>query len=618
MSISKININDYYREKLKGKDLSIPRDKSWKLIRKRNKSRLDITALSEGNEVMSYGEMFQKFDETAKAFSALGLSRSNNSRVLVLMPNVKETAIVDYALDMTGAVCDFVDPTTGSDKIERYIQDEGITDIISLDLLYAQNLAKDVRRLKSQFGVKNIVLYNSSFMSSQLPKKIRGFGKVLHLANRFNKNVVRIEDALNNSLYQQIDYDTLDVDALSLITHTSGTTTGMGKPIPISDFNRNALVMQHDFADLVFEPSMKILHFIPYFAAYGAVNTTHLGFCQGMELMQVTLFRPEDFGKYLLMYKPNIVMANHPAWVSMLKDASLDGADLSFLKKAVSGGTPTVASDEEKINEFFASHGANIVLTKGHGLSQLCGCGSFTLDEYNHIGGMGVPLPLTTYLIRNPETLEIEKENGENITGEALINGPSLTSGILDGKVVVPTEVIDGVRYLPTKDIVTKLADGSLKFVERMDRMFNRKDAYNVYPANIERLISSFPEVSDCIIVPKYDEEQCGNVPAVYVKLSEKFKNIDLEDFVTRYVKEYFIDAKDNDIYRANFRDIPEVWTFVEDIPKNTMGKHALHEIAENGIDGVSVNLHIDSSNMGVSNFKVIYPDKNSKQMIKK
>lgn len=601
-----MNINDYYAEVLKGKDLSIPNVKSWKLIKDRNSARQDNIALSEDDKNITYGEMFESCDNMAKAFSALGMSRSNNSRVLVLMPNVAETASIDYALDMTGAVCDFIDPTTGSEKIERYITEENITDIISLDLLYAQNLKNINAKLKNDLGIRNIVLTHSAFMLSQMPRKIQTLGGIVHFANKFDRRVLRLEDVLRNSRYQQIDYDQAGVDELSLITHTSGTTTGMGKPIPISDYNRNALITQHDLANLVFEPGKKILHFIPYFAAYGSVNTTHLGFCQGMELVQLPLFKPEDFGKYLLKYKPNIVLANHPAWVSVLKDPNLNNVDLSFLEKAVSGGTPTIPGDEERINAFFSQHGSKAILTKGHGLSQLCGCGTFTLDDYNEVGSMGVPLPLTTYRLRNPETKEFIEESNFPIVGEAMVSSPNLTSGVLDGKVVVPTEIIDGVRYLPTKDIVRKNSDGSLEFIERLDRMFNRKDAYNIYPINIERLISSFPEVEDSVVVSRYDENQNGNVPVVYVKLNDGFEELDLESFVMDKVKTYFVDSKKNDSYIANFRDIPETWVFVEAIPKNTMGKHAIGQIVSNGIDGTAINLHIDADNMGVKNFGIV------------
>ena len=42
--IKKLNINDYYKELLEGKDLRIPQEKSWKLIKDRNKGREDNIA----------------------------------------------------------------------------------------------------------------------------------------------------------------------------------------------------------------------------------------------------------------------------------------------------------------------------------------------------------------------------------------------------------------------------------------------------------------------------------------------------------------------------------------------------------------------------------------------
>lgn len=618
MKVNNLQIREYYKQLLQDKDLSLPTEKSWELVQKNNRNRLDYIALSEDEKKITYAEMFEEWRKSAKAYSALGISRNNNSRALVIMPNVASTAIIDYALDMTGAVCDFIDPTTSSDKIIQYIIGENITDIIALDLLFEQNFRKVLPKLKRELGIRNIVLYHETFMNRQLPKKIQRFSAVTHQINRFERDVKRIEDVLRGSQYEQIDYDTLTSDAMSLITHTSGTTTGIGRPIPITDFNRNALLKQHDLAGLVFEPGQKMLHFIPYFASYGAVNTAHLGLYQGMNLQQLPLFQPENFSQYLLRYKPNIVLANDPAWMSLLNDEKLKNADLSFLEQPVSGGTPTDSDKEIELNTFFATHGVNSKLKKGHGLSELCGCGSYTIDGYNHIGGMGVPLPLTTYLIRDTNTGKIIQTTGtDTITGEALINSPNMSSGELDGKKLLTIETIDGKKYLATKDVVRMNPDGSLEFVERLDRMFSRKDAYNIYPINIEKLLDSFEEVEESIVVPKHIKETNSNVPHAYVKLKPEYEDIDLEDFILRKVNEYFIGAKDNHLYRANFRDIPECWTFVDAIPKNTIGKPNLHLVQENGIEGVTIDLAIESDNTGVKSMKIKYPEDSQKVKIK-
>lgn len=616
MSINKININDYYSKMLVGKDLSIPEVKSWRLIKDRNLARQDNVALSEDDKNITYGEMFESWDSMAKAFSALGMSRSNNSRVLVLMPNVAETASIDYALDMTGAVCDFIDPTTGSEKIERYVAEENITDIISLDLLYAQNLKSINDKLKNELGIRNIVLTHSAFMLSQMPRKIQTLGGIVHFANKFDRKVLRLEDVLRNSRYQQIDYDQTGVDELSLITHTSGTTTGMGKPIPISDYNRNALIKNYELANFGYEPGMTMMHFIPYFAGYGANNTVGLGLSQGLNLQQIPLFSPGQFGYYLDKLKSNIILANTPCWLNLCNNPQYQNIDLSYLTYASSGGTPTSKEDEEKINDFLISHGSKVLLTKGYGLSELCGCCIVTIDGYNSIGSVGVKLPLNDVILRDNSTGLILPETGY-VRGEALVHSESMTSGYLDGNQIVQTINIDGKEYLATKDVLERNEFGEYSYVERIDRMFQRYDAYNVYPLQVENLFKALDEVEECVVVPSYDEEKSGNVPKAYVKLHPgKFIQAP-EEFLYSFINNAFLKNKMSDVYNANFRDIPHEIVFVDEIPTNTMLKPDYHRILGEGLVGDTYNVLVQEDNMNVYGINVVCANKNKQKTLK-
>lgn len=616
MSINKININDYYSKLLAGKDLSIPDVKSWKLIRDRNLARHDNVALSEDDKNITYGEMFESWDSMAKAFSALGMSRSNNSRVLVLMPNVAETASIDYALDMTGAVCDFIDPTTGPEKIEKYVTEENITDIISLDLLYAQNLKSINDKLKNELGIRNIVLTHSAFMLSQMPRKIQTLGGIVHFANKFDRRVLRLEDVLRNSRYQQIDYDQAGVDELSLITHTSGTTTGMGKPIPISDYNRNALIKNYELANFGYEPGMTMMHFIPYFAGYGANNTVGLGLSQGLNLQQIPLFSPGQFGYYLDKLKSNIILANTPCWLNLCNNPQYQNIDLSYLTYASSGGTPTSKEDEEKINDFLISHGSKVLLTKGYGLSELCGCCIVTIDGYNSIGSVGVKLPLNDVILRDNSTGLILPETGY-VRGEALVHSESMTSGYLDGNQVVQTINIDGKEYLATKDVLERNEFGEYSYIERIDRMFQRYDAYNVYPLQVENLFKALDEVEECVVVPSYDVEKSGNVPRAYVKLHPGKVIQAPEEFLYSFINNAFLKNKMSDVYNANFRDIPHEIIFVDEIPNNTMLKPDYHRIVSEGLTGDTYKVLVQEDNMNVYGVEVVGAKKNKQKTLK-
>lgn len=592
------NINDFYKEILKGKDVSIPNIKSWELIKEKNKNNSDLIALSEADKKITYGEMFDNFEKNAKAFSSLGINRHNNSRVLVLMPNVAETCYIDYALDMTGAVCDFIDPTSSYDKVKKYVENEKITDIISLDLMFLKTLYNKRKELKEKYGIKNMIIYHSDFMTKVLPRSIRIYSELINKV--IDKKVLKMENIINDSRYENITYDHLDSKNLSLITHTSGTTTGIGKPITLTDYNRNALAKQYELACFNYKPGMKMMHFIPYFASYGSVNTTNLGLVEGMELMEIPLFSPDKFAEILLKLKPNIVLANTPCWLNLIKSSYAQNADLSFLTYASSGGMNTSVEDEEKINDFLKKHNASVALTKGYGLSELGGCSVTTIDGFNKVGSPGVPLPLVDIKIRNLETNCFEKLYEKDVQGEAFIHTETMTSGILDDKRIIDIKEIDGKNYLPTKDVLKIYKNGFVEYIERIDRMFPRYDGYNVYPRPIEEYIKKDSRVNNCVIVPLFDSEKNGMVPRVYIEEKEIIE--DKNKFIKNIIDNFLI--KSIGEYKANFRDIPHSWVF-DNIPKNTMGKDDYYSLKNGLIQGEEYKIIIIENNMNVKSISV-------------
>lgn len=604
------NINDFYKEILKGKDVSIPNIKSWELIKEKNKNNSDLIALSEADKKITYGEMFDNFEKNAKAFSSLGINRHNNSRVLVLMPNVAETCYIDYALDMTGAVCDFIDPTSSYDKVKKYVENEKITDIISLDLMFLKTLHNKRKELKEKYGIKNMIIYHSDFMTKVLPRSIRIYSELINKV--IDKKVLKMENIINDSRYENITYDHLDSKNLSLITHTSGTTTGIGKPITLTDYNRNALAKQYELACFNYKPGMKMMHFIPYFASYGSVNTTNLGLVEGMELMEIPLFSPDKFAEILLKLKPNIVLANTPCWLNLIKSSYAQNADLSFLTYASSGGMNTSVEDEEKINDFLKKHNASVALTKGYGLSELGGCSVTTIDGFNKVGSPGVPLPLVDIKIRNLETNCFEKLYEKDVQGEAFIHTETMTSGILDDKRIIDIKEIDGKNYLPTKDVLKIYKNGFIEYIERIDRMFPRYDGYNVYPRPIEDHIKKDSKVNNCVIVPLFDSEKNGMVPRIYIEEKELIE--DKDKFIENIINNFFM--KSIGEYKANFRDIPHSWIFAN-IPKNTMGKDDYYSLKNGLIQGEEYKIIIAENNMNVKSISIQKVNNKTKKLFK-
>mgnify|MGYP003295343894 CR=1 FL=1 len=154
------------------------------------------------------------------------------------------------------------------------------------------------------------------------------------------------------------------------------------------------------------EPNDKALHILPYFAAFGLVGVVHGGLCHNNNLIQIPEFSPANLGRLILKHKPETIIGPPTWFLNLVKDPVLKGADLSFVKMITYGGDSMEPEDEIRVNEFLKSHNCKAKLTKGHGMSETCGCASYATGDYNILGSMGIPMPNSIYTIVNPETKE--------------------------------------------------------------------------------------------------------------------------------------------------------------------------------------------------------------------
>lgn len=605
--MSEKNVFEHYKDTI-GDYREIKPQKSWEYLEEKNKNRLDNVALSEDDNEITYGELFEEWKKVAKMLSGYGVTKENNSRLLVIMPNLIKMNLFDYGADMTGSIVSFPDPTIDYEQVKKYIEQEKITDVVSLDLLFAKSMMGKEEELKKDFGINNIFIVHDKYFSSLMPKKYQYLSSVLNFKNRLDKNIVRFDDAIRNTRYSQIKYDNSSEDEItkntSLITHTSGTTTGVGKPIPLSDHNRNSLVNHYELAKFNYQPGMTMLHFIPYFAGYGAVNTVHLGLSQGLELQEIPLFNPNNFGMYVLKYKPNIVLATSACWLSLINDSKYSNIDLSHFVYASTGGSPMTTDEETKINAFLKSHGSKVPLTKGYGLSEMGGCSIVTIDGYNKIGSPGVIMPGVNVKIKTSSG-EIKDVGTEEVQGELLLNSDTLSCGELDEKKIIRTVYIDGKRYLETKDEVHIDSIGNVTYLGRKDGMFQRYDCYNIYPLQLESLFKSYPFIKNVSVVSTYSESDNGIVPKVIIELVSEYNDVPKEEIIDEIIKDSFLSFKHVSEYKANFRDLPRVWDFVLKMPTNTMGKNDLHALQNDLYESGRYVINVEEDNMSIRNYSI-------------
>ena len=610
---------------------SVPQLKIVDYMKHKNAGNTQKIAMDYYGKKIEYGDLFEKIDQAAKVLSALGVKEGE--RILFLVPNIPETAYLMYAASKIGAICDFIDPrpdtidvTTSAKKTFDLIINEKIDHIVSLDLCYLAMLKPVESELKN-IGIDNVLLLsadNSMDFSSKLNylKQYKylndaGIRKMFNVIKEQKKMSELVKKAKKQANIELLDYsdfvrDCRYVEApiakynpnrMAVITHTSGTS-GKPKPIPLTDENLNAYNEQTYFAHMPVSTGDKAIHMLPYFAAYGLVNVLHAGFCHGNELIEIPEFSPTDFGKLIVKKKPNIVIGA-PTWIlSLLKDPSLSNEDLSFLKMLTYGGDTLSIKDEMDINEFLKNHGATISVTKGHGMSELSGCSSFAVGEYNNLGGLGIPMPNTTYGVVNPETKEPLRfdEDGNPLIGELIVSSKTATPGILDGKIYVPKKDYDGKEYILTNDIAKMYPDGKMELLSRNDRAFTRYDGYKVKTYEVEKIIEQNDSVRNCVIIPFVDETKFdgNNVMAVIVSDETVSSEEEKLELAKKIVLECFIKNASSSI-----RQIPAKIRFVDEYPVTSNGKIDYKNLLTETENVGEIDIVVNETNMNIDSISL-------------
>ena len=589
---------------------------------------------------MLYGELYENIDYASRALTALGVKK--NDRIMYLMPNIPETAYLMYGTTQIGAVADYVDPRPDSvdlkisaKKILDLFVEEKSNYIIALDQCYLA-MIKPIEKELKELGIENIVVVSASDSmdlkaTANYMLETANFEGLKGLKNKLanmKKMDELIKEARKDSIIKVIDYKNLVRDSryvsfekmgyepnkLDLIVHTSGTSSPKPKAIPLTNDNLNSYVHQTFGANMVMNEGDKALHMLPYFAAYGVVDVTHAGLCHGNNLIQIPEFSPANLGKLIKIYKPQIIIGTPTWFLNLMKDKNIKNVDLEFLKMITYGGDTMEYQDEIAVNEFLKAHNCNSKITKGHGMSEICGCASFAIDDYNIPRTMGIPMPSMTYGIVDPETKKLIKfEDGQDeIEGELIISGPTVTSGILDGKVIVPHYEYDDMDFILTRDIAKMNRDGIMEFLERKDRSFTRFDGFKVKPHELENMLKQDPRIKYCVVSPYFDEEKMGNMSMATIVLNSKEELCDSEkcEIVNDILNKYFI--KNSNV---SSRQIPTMFKFKDELPQTKMAKIDYNAIINEGITGDEVEVVLEETNISIGDIQIL-PPKN-KKMIK-
>ena len=117
-------------------------------------------------------------------------------------------------------------------------------------------------------------------------------------------------------------------------------------------------------------------------------------------------------------------------------------------------------------------------------------------------------------------------ENGE--VGELFLKTPSSMNSYWHDSKNTKKFLVDG--WLKTEDLARKDEEGLFRLAGRTNEMFVR-GGYNVYPQEVESVLSSHPKIEQMVLIPK-PHDTLGQTGVAFVVPSHSEENPTLEDLV--------------------------------------------------------------------------------------
>lgn len=350
----------------------------------------------------------------------------------------------------------------------------------------------------------------------------------------------------------------LQMEDIHLIIHTGGTT-GLPKGGLISHKGE----MFNSFSEICtwgLRYDDKALILLPLFHTGGwNLLTLPLLHCGGTIYIN-RAYDPAKTIEVVQSEKITYLFGAATIFRMMVEQPAFRDADFSSIKWVMAGAAPTPLN----IMQEFWNKGIKFVL--GYGMTEAGPNNLSTPPQFvpqevieEKYASVGKPFYLTQVKLIDDDDNEI---TAPNTPGELLWAGPQIFCGYWGNEAETKTTLVDG--WVHTGDMATFDEDGFYYIVGRKKNMFI-SGGENVFPPEIESALYEIEAVREVCVIGVPDEKW-GEVGKAVVSLKPGM-TIDKAGILAQ------LNGK-----LARYK-IPRYVTFVDDIPKNNVGKIVVHQI---------------------------------------
>jgi len=503
---------------------------------------------------------FAQVDSLSQAFAAYlqGLGLVKGDRVAIMMPNMPQYPVAVAGILRAGFVVVNVNPLYTARELEHQLKDSGAKAIVIIE-----NFATTLQQCVAQTSVKHVVLTAMGDLLGLLKGALVNY-VVRHVRKMVPPfqlpGAVRFNEAVARGTRGSLKRPELQPDDMAVLQYTGGTT-GVSKGAVLLHRNILANVLQSEAWN---QPVMSrvpageqptAVCALPLYHIFAFTVNMMLGMRTGGKAILIP--NPRDLPavlKELSRHTFHSFPAVSTLFAGLANHPDFGTVNWRNLKVSVGGGM-AVQSGTARL--WLEKTGCPIC--EGYGLSETspsASCNPTTSTEFT--GTIGVPLPGTWMVCLDDDGQPVPAGQ----PGEIAIKGPQVMAGYWQ-RPDETAKVMTADGYFKTGDVGTMDERGFFRIVDRKKDMILCA-GFNVYPNEVEDVVSQLPGVLECAAVGVPDEKAGEAIKLVIVRKGERLT----EEQVRAHCRANLTGYKQ-----------PKVVEFRTELPKTPVGKILRREL---------------------------------------
>lgn len=511
----------------------------------------DRPAFRNLGTTITYAELDLLSRSFAAFLQSLGLPKG--ARIAIMMPNVLQYPVALFGVLRAGMIVVNINPLYTCREVEHHLDDSGAEAIVILE-----NFAHVLEQALPHTAVKHIV---TTQVGDQLAlpkrwavnvavKRLKKMVPAWHIPGAIGWHA-----ALRRGAKAVLNEPTLAHSDIALLQYTGGTT-GKAKGAILSHGNLVANLLQAvAWSRGIFEEGREIvITALPLYHIFSL--TTNCLLFMKLGGLNHLITNPKDlpaFVKELSKSGFTAITGVNTLFNALLNTPGFDAVDFSHLKFGLGGGAAVLRPVAERWQSVTGRP-----MLQGYGLTEASPFVTCNLMDSQFNETIGLPLPSTELLIVDDQDRPLPPGS----EGEICVRGPQVMQGYwnLPGETAA---AFTATGWLRTGDIGVMDARGFIRITDRKKDMI-LVSGFNVYPNEVETVISGLPGVVECGVIGVPDPSTGEAVKAFVVVEDPNLSADEIIAFCRQSLTRY---------------KVPKMVEFRSELPKTPVGKILRREL---------------------------------------